>query len=137
MRTVADRNVQVARETFEAICGRDIERLLALYAPDIEFEPLTGLEVESRGYHGHGGVRRYFDEAAQVWEEMLPHADDVRTHGDQVLILGGCAVRGRGSGALADSPMAWVLTIRDGKVTRHRAYRTRGEAFEAAGLEDG
>ena len=89
MRTVADRNVQVARQTFEAICKRDIQGLLELYTPDIEFEPLTGLEVESRG-----------------------------------------------SGALADNPMAWVLTVRDGKVARHRAYRTREEAFEAAGLED-
>jgi uncharacterized protein len=136
MRTVADHNVQVARQTFEAICARDLDVLLSLYAVDIEFEPLTGLEVESSGYHGHEGVRRYFVEAAQVWEEMLPHADDVRCLGEQVLILGGCAVRGRGSGALADNPMAWVLTVRDGKVTRHRAYRTREEAFKAAGLEE-
>jgi ketosteroid isomerase-like protein len=74
MRTVADRNVQVARQTFDAIGRRDIQGLLELYTPDSEFEPLTGLEVESRG-----------------------------------------------SGALADNPMAWVLTVRDG---------------EAAGLED-
>jgi ketosteroid isomerase-like protein len=135
MRTVADRNVQVARQSFERICARDIEALLELYDPAIDFEPLTGMQVESGGYHGHAGVRRYLEEAAQVWEEMLPHADDVRAVGDDVVILGGCAVRGRGSGAISDEPMAWVLTMRNGRVVRHRAFRSRSDALEAVGLE--
>jgi ketosteroid isomerase-like protein len=136
MHTVSDQNTRVARRTFEAICARDVGSLLSLYHEDIEFEPLTGIEIELGGYHGHAGVRRYFEEASQVWDEMLPHADDVRAVGDHVLILGGCAVRGRGSGALADNPMAWVLTLRDGKVLRHRAYRTREEALDAVGLSE-
>jgi ketosteroid isomerase-like protein len=81
-------------------------------------------------------VRDYFQEADEVWEEMQPHADDTRTVGDDVVILGGCAVRGRGSGARSDNPMAWVLTMRDGKVVRHRGFGTREEALEAAGLSE-
>jgi ketosteroid isomerase-like protein len=136
MRTVADQNVQTARQTFEAIRRRDIDGLVDFYDPEIEFQPLTGMEVELGGYTGHAGVRRYLEEAAEVWDEMLPHADDVRAVGDHVVILGGCAVRGRGSGAITDSPMAWVLTFRDGKVLRHRAYRTSEEALKAVGLQD-
>jgi ketosteroid isomerase-like protein len=136
MRTVADQNVQTARQTFEAIRRRDIDGLVEFYDPDIEFQPLTGMEVELGGYLGHTGVRRYLEEAAEVWDVMLPHADDLRAVGDHVVILGGCAVRGRGSGAVSDNPMAWVLTFRDGKVTRHRAYRTSEEALEAVGLQD-
>ena len=136
MRTVADLNRQVARRTFEAIGARDLDALLELYDPEIEFQPLTGMQVELGGYKGHAGVRRYLQEAAEVWDEMLPHADDLRAVDDHVVILGGCAVRGRGSGAISDNPMAWVLTLRDGKVIRHRAYRTSDEALEAAGLED-
>jgi ketosteroid isomerase-like protein len=96
--------------------------------------PLTGTRVESGGYTGHAGVRAYFDEIAEVWEELRPHAEDVRTIGDHVVALGGCAVSGRGSCARSDNPMAWVITVRDGKVTRHRGYRTGGEALEAVGL---
>jgi ketosteroid isomerase-like protein len=131
-----DENADVARRTFEAIGESDIDGLLELYDPDIEFLPLTGTRVESGGYIGHAGVRAYFEEVSEVWEEMLPHADDVRTVGDDVVVLGGCAVRGRGSGAMSDSPMAWIITVRNGKVTRHRGYRTRDEALEAAGLQD-
>jgi ketosteroid isomerase-like protein len=133
---MSDENAAVARRSFEAIGSWDIEGLLELYDPDVEFLPLTGTRVESGGYIGHAGVRAYFEEVSEVWEELLPHADDVRTSGDDVVVLGGCAVRGRGSGAISDSPMAWIITVRNGKVTRHRGYRTRDEALEAAGLQD-
>jgi ketosteroid isomerase-like protein len=129
-------NEEVVRASFDAICRRDIDRLLELYTPDVEFQPLTGTQVESGGYNGHAGVRAYFDEVGEIWDEMLPHADDVRTAGDKVVVLGGCAVRGRGSGARSDSPMAWVITVRDGKVTSHRGYHTRDEALEAVGLSE-
>jgi ketosteroid isomerase-like protein len=133
---MSEANAQVARASFHAICSRDIDGLLELYDPEIEFLPLTGTRVESGGYIGHAGVRDYFHEANEVWEEMQPHADDIRTVGDDVVILGGCAVRGRGSGARSDNPMAWVLTMRDGKVVRHRGFATREEALEAAGLSE-
>ena len=129
-------NVEVARLTFEAIGRWDLDALLRLYDPGIEFLPLTGTRVESGGYIGHSGVREYFEEATQIWEELRPHADDVRTVGDHVVVLGGCAVRGRGSGAESDSPMAWVLTVRGGRVTSHRGYRTREEALDAVGLSE-
>jgi ketosteroid isomerase-like protein len=133
---MSQRNVEVARRSFEAIGRWDIEGLLELYDPGVEFLPLTGTRVESGGYIGHQGVRDYFEEVAEVWDVLQPHADDVRTVGDHVVILGGCAVRGRGSGAESDTPMAWVLTVRDGKVVRHRGYHTRAEALDAVGLEE-
>jgi ketosteroid isomerase-like protein len=133
---MSEENAKVARQTFDAIGRWDIDALLTFYDPDVEFLPLTGTRVESGGYIGHAGVRAYFEEVGEVWEAMRPHADDVRTVGDHVLLLGGCAVRGRGSGAESDSPMAWVLTVRDGKVVRHRGYASRAEALEAVGLSE-
>jgi len=133
---MSEENAQVARRTFEAIGRWDIDELLTMYDPAIEFLPLTGTRVESGGYVGHAGVRAYFEEVGEVWEDMRPHADDIRTVGDHVLLLGGCAVRGRGSGAESDSPMAWVLTVRDGKVVRHRGYASRTEALKAVGLSE-
>ena len=38
--------------------------------------------------------------------------------------------------AITDEPMAWVLTMRDGKVARHRAFRSRSDALDAVGLQD-
>jgi ketosteroid isomerase-like protein len=110
--------------------------LLACYDRDAEFMPLTGTLVESGGYRGHAGIRTYFEEATEAWDRLRPHADDVRTVGNDVVVLGGCAVRGKGSAVETDSPMAWVFTVRAGKITSHRAYRSREEALEAAGLSE-
>lgn len=129
-------NVEIVRRTFESIRRWDIDALLELYDAEIDFSPLTGTRVESGGYTGHAGVREYFEEVAEVWQELRPHAEETRTVRDHVVVLGGCAVRGRGSGAESDTPMAWVITVRNGKVTRHHGYRTGDEALEAVGLKE-
>ena len=81
-------------------------------------------------------MRAYFAEVANIWEELRPYAENVEVIGNDVVVLGGCAVRGRGSQVESDSPMAWVITVKDGKVTSHRGYRTSVEALEAAGLSE-
>jgi ketosteroid isomerase-like protein len=129
-------NVELVRRSFEAIRRWDVDALLELYADDVHYLPLTGTRVESGGYHGHAGVRDYFEEVADIWEELRPYGDEYRTVGPDVVVLGGCAVRGRGSGAETDTPMAWVVTVRDGKITRHRGYSTREDALKAVGLSE-
>jgi ketosteroid isomerase-like protein len=133
---MSQENVEIVRRSFDAIGKGDIEALLELYDRDVEFLPLTGTQVESGGYHGHEGVRDYFAEVADVWDQIRPYAHDVRTVGDQVVVLGGCAVRGKASEVETDSPMAWVVTVREGKITRHCGHRTGDSALEAAGLQE-
>ena len=135
VRGVSQGNVDVVRLAFDAIGRRDIGGLLTLYDARIEFLPLTGTRVESGGYAGHAGVRDYFDETAEVWEEMRPYAQTLRSVGEHVVVIGGCAVRGRGSGAECDDPMAWVITVRNGKIIRHRGYHTGEEALDSVGLQ--
>jgi ketosteroid isomerase-like protein len=133
---MSQENVEIVRKSFVAMARGDLEGLLELYDPDIQFLPLTGTRVESGGYHGHAGVRAYFAEVADVWDQLRPYADNVETISNDVVVLGGCAVRGRGSGVESDSPMAWVITVRRGKITTHRGDRTSEEALEAAGLRE-
>ena len=133
---MSEENVEIVRRSFDAMGRWDVDGLLELYDPHVQFLPLTGTRVESGGYRGHAGVRAYFEEVANVWDELHPYGDDFRTVGNNVVILGGCTVRGRGSGAEADTPMAWVVSVREGKITSHRGYRTWKDALEAAGLSE-
>jgi ketosteroid isomerase-like protein len=131
---MSEENVEIVRRSFDAMGRGDLERLLELYHPEIEFMPLTGTRVESDGYRGHQGVRDYFAEAAEVWDEVRPVAGEITTVGDEVVVFGRCAVRGKASEIETDAPTAWVITVRNGKVTRHRVFRTNDEALEAVGL---
>jgi uncharacterized protein len=129
-------HIETVRMSFEAIGRGDVEALLALYDPVIDFLPLTGTRVETGGYHGHEGVREYFEEVAPIWAEVRPYAIDFRVVGDAVVVLGGCRVRGRESGAESDDAMAWVIRVRDGKIVSHRGFAEHAEALESVGLGD-
>jgi ketosteroid isomerase-like protein len=95
---MSQEDVDIVKRSFDAIAASDLDALLRLYDPAVEFLPLTGTRVESGGYRGHQGVRE--------------------------------------SGVVTDSPLAWVVTVRGGKITSHRGFRTADEALEAAELSD-
>ena len=102
----------------------DLDELLRLFHPAVEYLPLTHAEVAGAGYFGHAGVRKYFAEAGELWHEMYPVADSLTTNGRDVVAVGSCKFRGRGSEIDTESPMAWVFTVRDGKIVRYRGFPT-------------
>jgi ketosteroid isomerase-like protein len=128
-------NVELVRRSFEAMSSWDVDVLLRLYDPEVEFLPLTGTRVESGGYRGHEGVRGYFAEARDIWDVLEPDGHEYRDLGDCVVVAGHCRVRGRVSGAESDSACAWVIGVRDGTIVSHRTCATYDEALQAAGLE--
>ena len=65
---------------------------------------------------------------------MRPYAHTTQAVDDHVVVTGGCAVRGIGSGVESDGRMAWVITLRNGKIVRHCGFGTAEEALEAVGL---
>jgi 3-mercaptopropionate dioxygenase len=128
-------NADLVARSFEAIRALDIDGLLRLYDPDIEFMPLTGTRVDSGGYHGHDGVRAYLAEAAELWDVMEPEGHSFTETGDTVIVAGHCRVRGRLSGAESDPACAWVIRVRDGLIVSHKACSTYDEALEVAGVD--
>jgi ketosteroid isomerase-like protein len=128
-------SVELVRRSFEAMAAWDVDTLLRLYDPDVEFLPLTGTLVESGGYRGHEGVRAYFAEAADLWDVLEPEGHEYTESGDFVLVAGRCRVRGRVSGAESYPACAWVVRVRDGRIVSHRTCATYDEALQAAGCE--
>jgi ketosteroid isomerase-like protein len=125
-------NVALVRRSFEAMAAWDVDALLRLYATDVEFLPLTGTRVETGGYRGHEGVRAYLAEARDLWDVLEPEGVEFVDLGDKVLVGGHCRVRGRASGAESDPACAWVIGVRDGKITSHRTCTSFDEALDAA-----
>jgi ketosteroid isomerase-like protein len=128
-------NVALVTSSLEAICAWDVDTLVRLYHPDIEFMPLTGTRVESGGYRGHDGVREYMSEARDLWDVLEPVGEVFTDTGDHVIVAGRCRVRGRSSGAESNPVCAWVIGVRDGLIVSHRACESYEEALRVAGVE--
>jgi ketosteroid isomerase-like protein len=128
-------NVTLVMRSFEAMCAWDVDSLLQLYHPEVEFLPLTGTRVESGGYRGHDGVRAYMSEARDLWDVLQPVGEVFTEVGDHVLVTGRCRVRGRASGAESNPACAWVVGVRDGVIVSHRTCESHDEALRAAGVE--
>jgi ketosteroid isomerase-like protein len=125
-------NVELVKRSFEAVSAWDLDALLELYDPDVQLMPLTGMHVETGGYRGHDGVREYTREAQSLWEVLEPRGKEFTDLGDRVLVNGTCRVRGRASGAEDLPACAWVIEIRDGRITSWVTYRSYEEAARAA-----
>ena len=128
--------LQLVRKIFDAFEHRDVDALLELAHPDVEFSAVTArIAADGRPYVGQEGLRRYFEDVDQVWEELRPVPQEHHELPDGVLSLGRVYARGR-DGVLVDSPAGWLWRLRDGKVTSGKVFSSREEALSAAGLAE-
>lgn len=136
---MSEANLEIVRQAYDANrSGRPedtVDVCLALADPSVEFRSrLTS--VEGSTYNGHDGVRRYFADMADAWEEWRNDVGEVRDLGHEA-VLTTATFRATGkSGVEVEllSAIVWVLS--DGKVVRMHAYPTPEEALEAAGLSE-
>jgi ketosteroid isomerase-like protein len=126
-------NIELVRRSFEAIGAWDVDALLELYDPAIEFLPLTGTRVEGGGYRGYEGVRAYFEEVSELWDVLVPEGHQFTEVGDAVVVSGACRFRGRLSGAESCPACFWVIRVREGAIVSHRTCATYDEALRLAG----
>ncbi|MFL5906448.1 MAG: nuclear transport factor 2 family protein [Solirubrobacterales bacterium] len=117
----------------DAYNNRDPEAWVAIWNSDCEWHPFLTARVEGDpGYHGHNGMRAWFEDVDEMYSEMHVELDTFREVGDRLLVLGQMTARGRGSGAEVSSDVAWVFEPRGEKFQRGWAYNSHEEAERAA-----
>jgi ketosteroid isomerase-like protein len=134
-------NVEIVQKIYEAAARRDSEVALNLYDPDVEldFTRLRHAQAIGHGlYHGHDGLRSWYGEWYEAWENFEEICEELIDAGDQVVSVWNQRGRGRASGAEVELARraAAVWTIRDGKVVRLVGFDSREEALEAVGLRE-
>jgi ketosteroid isomerase-like protein len=132
---VAEGDVKVVKAVFAAFAERDVERVLELIDPEVEFIALTNdFAGGTEPYRGHEGIRQYFRDVARVWDELRLTPRDYRKVGDNVLVVG--RVNARSAARIVDGSTGWVFRVRGGRVVYGRVYPSAGDA-EAAAAEGG
>jgi ketosteroid isomerase-like protein len=109
--------------------------------PDEEIHPDVELVsrgiMEGRRLRGPAGVRRWFREIEEQFDEWEITVEEWRDAGDCVVALGRVHLHGRESGIAFDQPVGLLAEIRGGQVTRFETFLDEpAQALEAAGLRE-
>ncbi len=126
--------MEIVREMFNAWNRGDYTKGLEAIDADVRVEVELGFDVDGV-YRGHAGLA----ELLRFWgafgsfhsevEEFIPSGEEVVT----TLLHYGV---GKSSGVEVEMRNWQVFTVREGKIVRYRLFSTRGQALEAAGLQE-
>ena len=132
-------HVAVAEAAVRFWNANDRERFLAQFHRDATWSSAIKREVEGGEglYRGREEIGRFWDEWHAIWDDLEMVVIEISNPHDGCVFAWG-ALRGSGmvSGAGTERPFGWVFQIEDGLITEIRAYLTREETLEAAGLSD-
>jgi hypothetical protein len=127
-------NVELLHRALDAINGRDLDTLIALSDPEIEFTTLL-LQIEGGGpYQGHAGLRKWWHDLLEVFPDYRIELDDVREVGNVTVAGVRGIARGVGSDAFAEQRFWQVTDWRGGVGVWWCNYLSEAEAMEAAEL---
>ena len=125
----------MVRDWNEAWNRGDIDQLVSVLDPDVEWRTSGAFPGLDPVYTGHDGFRRFWREFVEPWESFQIRTQELRDCGDRVLGLGYFEGRGR-DGLEAHRPTASVWTFRAGRARVVQVYGDPNEALEAVGLRD-
>jgi ketosteroid isomerase-like protein len=107
-------DLQVVRAVYDAFARRDIEGVLPHMAADCELHAAGTAAAAGRDtpYRGHDGIRDYFADVADLWDELLLHAEDFRVVPGSVIVLG--HITAARDGEWMRRSVVWTWRLRDG-----------------------
>jgi uncharacterized protein len=130
------RNVQVVKDAYAAFQRGDINGVLALVDPDVEWHAIKGAE----GVAPHAGARRGRAAVGEFFAQLAASTEFTRfeprefiVEGDQVVAIGDYAAKVTTTGRSVASDWVMVFTVRDGKVVRFREWTDSAQLVRAYG----
>jgi uncharacterized protein len=129
---MAEDNVELVREGFEALREGDPEALMPFVHPEFEVTTPPQLAAEPDTYRGHDGIRRYFESFYEAMDRVSFEAKEFIPVGELVVVEAVLHTRGRTTGLEAEQRVALVYELKDGKAYRISVYATVDEAVAAA-----
>jgi ketosteroid isomerase-like protein len=125
-------NIGLLKQAYDAYGKGDIQRLLGMCAPDIDWElpevegiPFTGKR------HGVGQVGEFFRILAECQEPREFRPDRFIAQDDQVVVLGHATFTVRATGAEFSGDWCHVFRVDGGRIASFKEYDDTHQAAQA------
>ena len=131
-------NVETVGRAMELWLRGDLDAWLELMDPDIGWDISTH-PLPDVPNHGRGRDALMADMIVTYlsgWTDYSAELKEVIDAGDQVVVVMHETARMRDTGVPLDRDLVQVWTVRDGRASFLRVFRTKVEALEAAGLSE-
>jgi ketosteroid isomerase-like protein len=128
---MSQENVERVRAGFAAYNRGDLDALMNMYDPAVEFVTLL-----AGNHHGKEAVRLLFEENRRTLPGYRLEPKELIDAGDQVIAVVHLGGAGRVSQIALDDQIAFLFTIKDGRAIRQQTFRNKEDALEAAGLQE-
>jgi ketosteroid isomerase-like protein len=130
----ANPNVAATRRFIEAYNEGDLDSLVALADPNIEWE-VAPEHPAATTHRGIDAVREYHEDWRNTLHDLRIDLRSIAASGDTVVTV--CGVRGEGaeSGADVEVEIAFLTTFDDGKAVRVEEFLDPAEALRALGAD--
>jgi ketosteroid isomerase-like protein len=133
-----DKLAMIYRRSMEAYNRGDYDAAVDGFDRDIEWTVDRSVAPDATTYHGHAGVKRFWETWAEAFSGIALEIEECRSVGPQrVFAITRARGMGSGSGApVASGRFAHVADFRDDRAVRVRVYGDVRHALEAAGLSE-
>jgi ketosteroid isomerase-like protein len=124
---------EIVRKAFEAFGRGDIDGVLELCDPDIV---VRDPQRTGTTFRGPDGVRQFFEEWLESWEEYRSEPVEFTEAGGEILVRADQSGRGKLSGIEINQDLFVVLRIRDARFVEYRLYTNREDAVASMETAD-
>jgi ketosteroid isomerase-like protein len=133
---MSQQNVELAHRGLDALNRGGVDAVIDLCDPDIEWIAIPGFLPDAEDFHGHAGIRAWFEKVGESLGELHWEAEEITDGGERLLVALKLRASGRASGIEGEFQIFQAWTIRNGKLVRLESFLSREEALEAAGLRE-
>src|SRR5512133_3391832 len=133
---MSEEHVEIVRRAWNGAVDGGVEAALGCFTENCVMEDFP--ELPDRAvYRGRDGVREIDQHFREMWGAFDQDPHEFIDAGDN-LVIAAVAMhgRGKGSGAPLDAKAFWVHELQASKIAHMRAFTTKEQALEAAGLRE-
>jgi len=109
---------------------------LSLLDPEVTYEDTMLPDHVGETYRGHEGVARAVARFFEPFAEITYSLERIVGEGDRLVSIHRVRAQARHTGSEFDSALAYVYTMREGKVIHFKSFWDPQQALDAAGLEE-